>query len=240
MLTAKTYKGLLTRAKNLPEWRAHLNFILPQYGIDTSKRLAAFFAQCGHESAGFSALVENLNYSAQGLANTWPNRYAERGTNGGYIRKSGKLVPNSLALRIARNPELIANYTYANRMGNGSPDSGDGWKYRGRGIIQVTGKENYRICSRALFHDLTLIDNPEYLSDIEYAIYSACWYWDSRNLNAYADREDLLGMTKAINGGTNGLAERKHEYYRMIELIENDTNFTGFETEEDSYSDEAV
>ena len=125
-LTEDVTKQLLPKVKNLEDWHEQLLEVLPQYEIDTPNRVAAFIAQCGHESAGFTVLQENLNYSADGLKKIF-----------------GKYFPTAeLAKQYARKPEMIANRVYGNRMGNGDEDSGDGYKYRGRGIIQITGKNN--------------------------------------------------------------------------------------------------
>lgn len=185
------------------KWVPLLEDLLPDYGINTPRRIAMFLAQAAHESGGFSHLVENLNYSAAGLAKTWPKRYAVDG------------VPNELARKIQRNPELIANATYANRMGNGAPESGDGWRYRGRGIFQLTGKRNYE----DFFKATQLKINPEDLLQPKYAIISACWYWNTRNCNQYADKNDIKGCTVAINGGTIGLAHRSELYETIRKAI---------------------
>ena len=163
-----------------------------------------FLAQASHESGGFMSMVENLNYSAQGLANTWPKRYKNQ---------DGK--PNALANSISRKPELIANSTYSGRMGNGGPESGDGWKYRGRGIFQLTGRTNYE----KFFADTGISETPEKMSEPTYAILTACWFWNSRKLNEYADKGDIKGCTLAINGGTIGLAHRTELYEKLRKLL---------------------
>lgn len=166
-------------------------------GIDTPLRICHFLAQMAHESAGFTILQENLNYSADGLARIWPRRYA----------KDGK--PNELALRLHRNPQGIANHTYANRMGNGDPASGDGWKYRGRGFVQITGKENYNVYSQSIFGDNRLLENPDLASDISVAAKIACAFWTRNKLNDLADKDDVVGITRRINGATIGIEHRK-------------------------------
>ena len=178
-------------------WLKPINEILLESGVDTKARINMFLAQAGHESNGFRSLTENLNYSAAGLANTWPNRY----------RGSDK-QPNALALKLQRNPVAIANHTYANRMGNGPVESGDGWLFRGRGIFQLTGKDSYIKFFKYINKDL----NPELLTNPEYAIKSAVWYWNINNLNKFADIGDVRGCTKAINGGLNGLKDRSAKY----------------------------
>lgn len=172
-----------------------INLALVRFGIDTPERIAAFLSQASHESARFTRLVENLNYSADGLARTWPNRY--RGVDG---------KPNAAALAIARKPEFVANSVYSSRMGNGDTASGDGWRFRGRGIFQLTGRDGYRRCGEALGIDL--LAKPESLELPLYAALSAGWYWSSNGLNAIADGGDVRALTKRINGGHTGLAER--------------------------------
>jgi putative chitinase len=173
--------------------------ILDNYEINTPLRLAHFFAQLHHES-NLKPISENLNYSAQGLANTFPGRYS--------VNPKAKVkVPNPLANRLARNPQAIANNVYANRMGNGTEASGDGWRFRGRGYIQLTGKNNYLRFSK----DTRLpeiMSNPDLLLQETNAMISALWFWKTNNLNRFSDTDDVRGLTKAINGGFNGLEHR--------------------------------
>lgn len=161
----------------------------PDFDITTPQRMAPFLAQVGHESAGLSALVENLNYSADGLRRTFKRHFTEP----------------EFAL-FARHPERIANRVYANRMGNGDEASGDGWSYRGRGLIQTTGRDNYKFISDHMATDF--ITNPDLMADPEYAVRSAMLYWQSRGLNALADAGQFGKITRLINGGTNGEDER--------------------------------
>lgn len=173
---------------------------LDKYGINTKQRVSAFISQCGHESGGFRFTEENLNYSASALDAVFAK----------YFKNAG--VDSNL---YARQPEKIANIVYANRMGNSDTASGDGWKYRGRGFIQLTGKHNYAEFQKTLGVDL--INNPELVhEDINLCVISALWYWDSRNLNPLADVEDILGITKIINGGYNGLDDRKRQYEKLM------------------------
>lgn len=174
-----------------PEWGNYYLAAMRSYGIDTPNRIAAFFANVLHESSNLTRLVENLNYSKEGLAKTWPKRYSTTRT------RHGK--PNALAIRLHRNPQLIANYTYANRMGNGSPESGDGWKYRGRGPIQVTGKNNYISISEKT--GLDCIDNPDILSTARGGVISSCVFWRDNPCRYYADRDDFDGVRDVINFG---------------------------------------
>jgi putative chitinase len=173
------------------KWLEPLKETFEKYQINTPKRQAAFIGQCMHESGGFKLLQENLNYSAKGLMATWPSRF-----------------PNEeVANEYARNPEKIANKVYGGRMGNADESSGEGWKYRGRGIKQLTGKENYQRCGEALGVDL--VGNPDLLLEPKYATLSAGWFWNKHNLNDLADKSDIETMTKRINGGLLGLDARK-------------------------------
>jgi len=165
---------------------------LPKYGITESRlRLAHFFAQVLHESGCMRYDMENLNYSARAL----------RAVFGKYFKTK------RMAETYARQPERIANRVYANRMGNGGETGGDGWKYRGRGLIQLTGKNNYKRFADWIGDDQVL-DDPDIVAS-EYAVQSAVFYWDRNNLNRIADRDDIVRLTKRINGGLNGLAHRR-------------------------------
>lgn len=176
--------------------------LLNDYDINTPLRISHFLAQSSHESSDFTRLVENLNYSEQGLLSTFK-----------------KYFTPEQAKQYARKPEKIANRVYANRLGNGSEQSGDGWKYRGRGAIQVTGKTNYKNCSEYLFNDDILLTNPEMLQEPKYAILSACWYWDINNLNKISDGNNIELLTRKINGGTNGLADRRARFGRIYSVL---------------------
>ena len=192
-------------------WLPYFNTIPKNFGIDTPLRIAAFLAQVGHESGGLTLLEENLNYSAEGLANTFPKRYAKRLQNGLYAKNSvGRYLPSTLAIKIARKPVLIASNTYANRMGNGSVESQEGWKYRGRGLIAMTGKSNY--AELTLNTGIDFVSNPDLLKEPAYALISACLYWKNNNLNRFADKGDIVSLSKAINGGIIGLEHRKALY----------------------------
>ena len=176
-----------------------LDNLLPAAGIDTKERVNMFLAQCGHESGGFSRFTEGLNYSAKGLRATFPKYFPDDAT----------------AIAYERQKEKIANRVYANRMGNGTESSGDGWKYRGRGMIMTTGKDNYTEFSK--YSGIDAVNNPDLLSsDMSAAIKSAIWFWDKNGLNKFADAKDILGATKKINGGTNGLEDRKKHYNELM------------------------
>ncbi len=166
------------------------------------KRIAGFLAQIAHESGGFNFIIENLNYRAAGLTTTFK-----------------KYFPNlELGKHYERKPELIANRVYANRMKNGDEASGDGWRFRGRGLIQLTGRDNYTKFAEAL--DMSLEDTTSYLETPNGAVASAGWFWDNNKLNSYCDRGDFIGLTKRINGGTIGLADRQHHYDLALLLLQ--------------------
>lgn len=169
----------------------HLKYksLLDKYGINTTLRKAHFLAQIEHES-GLKPISENLNYSASGLMSTFPKYFNSNNSN-----------------FYARKPELIANKVYANRMGNGNYESGDGWKYRGRGFIQITGKENYFRLSNDT--DIDFLKNPDLLLQEANSMLSALWFWNLKGLNAFADKDDIITITKRINGGLNGIEHRK-------------------------------
>lgn len=181
------------------EWIDAINTTFETFGIETSEQQASFLGQCGHESAGFSVLVENLNYKAESLCKVWPKRFPSL----------------EMAQPYHRNPEKIANHVYANRMGNGDEDSGDGWAYRGRGLIQLTGRDNYRACGEALGVDLEA--NPEYVETPMYAALSAGWFWNKNHLNNVAS--DITALTKKINGGTHGLEDRVARTQRALDVL---------------------
>lgn len=200
-ITAEKLKAILPYCKSPGIWAQVLNDVLPLYKIDTSIRVSQFITQTGHESAHYNTLKENLNYSAIALR-----------------RVFGKYFPSDdFAEQYARQPEKIANRVYANRMGNDNEASGDGWLYRGRGVIQITGKNNYRMCSRYLFDDDRLLQDPGLLVEPEYAVRSACWYWLANDINKVA--EDVRIVTRIINGGTHGLAERMDLYTTALKVL---------------------
>lgn len=186
------------------KWIDAINAACTKFGINTKLRLAGFIAQVGHESGRLSAVTENLNYSAASLQKLWPSRFDA-----------------ATAASCARQPEKIANVVYASRMGNGSTASGDGWKYRGRGLIQCTGKANYDKFSQACGVDA--LSNPDSLAEPTNAAMSAGWFWSANGLNGYADRQDILGMTKKINGGTNGLDDRTLLYKKALIVLSDET-----------------
>jgi putative chitinase len=177
-----------------------LNDAMARFKIEGRLRVAAFLAQVGHESGQLRTLVENLNYSTEGLIRIWPKRF--------------NLVT---ATSVARKPEQIANIVYASRLGNGPAVTGDGWRYRGRGLIQVTGWVNYQACGSALSVDL--LNKPELLEQPVYAALSAAWFWSSNGLNELADAERFEAITRKVNGGLNGQADRLAIYKRALEFL---------------------
>jgi len=192
------------------KWLAPIQVACEKYQINTKQRIAAFLAQCAHESGGFTMLEENLNYKAATLAACWPNRFAVLGPDKKPVKENGKNVPTAVANSIAGKPELIANMCYSSRMGNGPAESGEGWKYRGRGLKQLTGKDNYTRCGTGIGADF--VNHPELLLEPQYAALSAGWFWSANKLDLFADKEDIEGMTKKINGGLIGIENRKKRY----------------------------
>jgi putative chitinase len=183
------------------KWLEPLLKTFEKYEINTPRRQAAFIGQCGHESASFKVLQENLNYSAKGLVATWPSRF-----------------PNiDFASEYERKPERIANKVYGGRADLGNTEDGDGWRFSGKGLIQLTGRNNYKTCGDALGVDL--IANPELLIEPEYAALSAGWFWNKRGLNALADNEDWTTITKRINGGTHGLQDRIDRTHKAMDTL---------------------
>lgn len=205
MITADQFKQLFPHAQDPESWAASMNEVFPTYDINTPQRVAAFLAQCGHESGGWTIFEENLNYSAQGL--------------NGIFKKYFPTIEE--ATPYARKPEMIANKIYANRMGNGAPESGDGYKYRGRGPIQLTGRANYTQFAKDMFDDWqNVVENPDWVTaDRDFALMSAIWFWNKNGLNKEADAGDIKTMTKKINGGYIGLDDRIAHYNQAIGLL---------------------
>ena len=185
-------------------WHDALAQLLPDYEIDTPQRIAAFVAQCAHESGNFRAIKENLNYRAPTLRKLFSKYFPTDDLAAAYAN-----MPNK--------QEAIANRIYANRMGNGPEESGDGYRYCGRGLIQLTGKTNYSLFAESL--EITVEEASEYLQTFEGAAQSACWFWESNNLNRFADVGDIKGLTKAINGGFIGLDDRIKHYNHALHVM---------------------
>lgn len=196
MLTATAIKAALPRAPSV--WIAALLDEAPRWGIDTDTEIASFVAQLAHESDEFTRLTENLNYSAERLQEIWRRRFPTI----------------DIAHQYARNPQRLANYVYADRIGNGPQESGDGWRYRGRGPLQITGRANYAACGAGI--EANLLDQPDILLTPVIGIRSACWYWTSRNLDLLDDDDDVRAETRAVNGGVHGLAKRQAYFNKLM------------------------
>ena len=216
-MTPTSFNLVAAGVKDPAKWIDAIVAVCQEFEINTPQRIAAFIAQTSHESGGYTMLSENLNYRAATLAACWPNRFATLGADKKPIKENGKLVPTAVANSIAGKPELIANMVYSSRMGNGPAESGEGWKFRGRGLKQLTGKDNYTRCGQSLGIDL--VSNPDLLLEPMYAARSAGWFWKVNKLSDYADKGDLEGMTKKINGGLIGIAERKVKYEKCLASV---------------------
>jgi putative chitinase len=181
------------------KWFEPLQETFEKYQINTPKRQACFIGQCMHESGGFKFLKENLNYSAKALMNTWPSRFPDA----------------DIAEKYARQPEMIANKVYSGRMGN--TEDGDGAKFIGRGLIQLTGKDNYKAFGEAIGEDL--VANPQLVEQPRYAALSAGWFWNKRGLNALADVMDITTLTVRINGGRIGIDDRIAKINKALDVL---------------------
>ena len=199
--TREQLSSVIGNNPDLDGWYDALSSILPTYEIDSPQRVAAFIAQCTHESGGFKRLKENLNYKAESLRRVFPKYFTS----------------DALAQEYAHKQEQIANRVYGGRMGNGDESSGDGFRYCGRGLIQLTGRNNYTKFSESI--GMAVEEVPALLETFEGAVKSACWFWKTNNLNQYADAGDILTMTKRINGGTIGLEDRIKHYDHALEVF---------------------
>ena len=201
MLVTVNMLHCITTPELADRWVNALNETCEEFAIDTPFRIAGFLSNVAHESAGFKFVKENLNYSAASLMRVWPSRF-----------------PNlEVAQRYAMQPEKIANRAYADRMGNGDEASGDGAKFLGRGLIQLTGKNDYVAYSMAC--DNEALQHPEIVEQPKYAAESAGWFWDVNRLNTLADAQDIGGMCKRINGGYNGLDDRQMKYSKVMDYF---------------------
>jgi putative chitinase len=203
-LTLDQLKQLLPKNPYVDHWHKALSQLLPDYEINTTRRIAAFIAQCSHESANFTALKENLNYRWQTLRKLFPKYFPT----------------DELAQQYASLPnkqEAIANRIYGGRMGNGPEETGDGFRFCGRGLIQLTGKQNYTWFAASL--GITVEEASEYLQTFEGAAQSACWFWETNKLNQWADAGDMVTLTKRINGGTIGLDDRIKHYEHALHVL---------------------
>jgi putative chitinase len=194
-------KEMIPKNPYVDQWFEAIYEILPEYEITTPQRVAAFLAQCAHESGGFVFLKENLNYKAASLRRVFPKYFPD----------------DAIAAQYAGKGEMIANRVYANRMGNGDEASGDGFRYCGRGLIQLTGKNNYTFFAGSL--DIPVEEASEYLQTFEGAVQSACFFWEQNKLNQWADAGDILTLTKRINGGTIGLEDRIKHYQHALHIF---------------------
>ena len=200
--TQAKFEAIVSKNPYAEHWYEALCQILPDYDINTVHRVSAFLAQTAHESGNYRAIKENLNYKAASLCKVWP-----------------KYFPNmEIANAYAQQPERIANRAYSNRMGNGPEESGDGWKFCGRGLIQLTGKDNYTRYAQSL--EISLDEASEHLTTFEGCVQSAAWFWEANNLNQWADKGDILTLTKRINGGTLGLEDRIKHYNHAIHVLQ--------------------
>jgi len=188
----------------IEHWHEAIVKILPDYEINTKLRVAAFLAQCAHESGNFRAIKENLNYRWQSLRKVFPKYFPTDALAQEYANKQNK-------------QEAIANRIYGGRMGNGPEESGDGYRYCGRGLIQLTGKYNYERYAESL--EISVEEASEHLTTFEGCVQSACWFWESNNLNQWADKQDMVTLTKRINGGTIGLEDRIKHYNHACHVL---------------------
>lgn len=203
-LTKEQLKQLLPKNPYINNWYEALSQLLPDYEINTPQRIAAFVAQCAHESGGFTILKENLNYKPVTLRKIFGKYFIDDAIATDYCSQQNK-------------QEAIANRVYANRMGNGDEASGDGWRYAGKGLIQLTGKQNYTWFAASL--KISVQEASEYLLTFEGAAQSACWFWETNNLNQWADKGDIITLTKRINGGTIGLEDRIKHYEHALHVL---------------------
>jgi len=204
MITQEQLKQLLPKNPYISHWHKALEQLFPDYEIDTPQRMAAFIAQCAHESGSFMFLTENLNYRWQSLRKVFPKYFPTDELAQDYANRPNK-------------QEAIANRIYASRMGNGPEESGDGYRFRGRGLIQLTGRSNYTWFAASL--EISPEEATEYLTTFEGAAQSACWFWETNKLNQWADKGDILTLTKRINGGTIGLDDRIKHYEHALHVL---------------------
>ena len=204
----KTHLQAILHREDSTDWWQAMMEMFPKYDITTPSRVAGFVAQTAHESMNYKVLTENLNYSAKALDAIF----------GKYFKRAGVD-----AQKYHRQPEKIANRVYADRMKNGDYRSGDGWRFRGGGILQLTGRHNYTEFGKSI--GMTAEEATTYVRTKQGAIESACWFWKTNNINKYCDANDIVGMTKRINGGTIGLADRKKHYAHAMEILGGNYNF---------------
>jgi len=213
-LTLEQTRSILKTNKETSEWHVLLVDMLSRYDVDTVPRIAGFMAQCAHESADFTLLEENLNYSESALLRVFPRYFGPGKRN---------------AAEYARNPEKLANYVYMDEFRSksgalGNTQSGDGWRFRGGGIKQLTGRNNYTVFAKGI--GKTPEEAADYVRTKQGALESACWFWSSNKLNAFADARDIVGMSKRINGGDIGLADRTARWNAALKILNSDTSTT--------------
>jgi len=201
ILTEKQLLQIMPHIPHVEKWCESLNKVLPDYDINTNLRVAGFLAQCACESSEFRAIEENLNYNSEELRKVFRKYFPSQ----------------TIAEQYAHNRNLIANRVCANRMGNGDEASGDGWEFRGRGLIQLTGKSNYQKFGETV--GLTAEQVTAYLATEDGAVHSACWFWEERHINEPADRRDIKEMTRLVNGGLNGLEDRTRYYELALRVL---------------------
>jgi putative chitinase len=201
MITLEQFQDTIGSNPYTEQWLEALNKLLPDYDINTPQRIAAFMAECAHESGNFTAIQENLNYRAESLRKVWPTHFET----------------DAIAAQYAHKQEAIANRAYAGRMGNGNEASGDGWKFCGRGLIQLTGRENYQFFADSV--GMSIDDVPAYMATFEGAVQSACYFWESNDLNKLADAGAIDHISRIINGGNLGLKERHENYVKFLKVF---------------------
>jgi putative chitinase len=204
MLTVDQLRQMIPGNQYVENWHKAMMILLPSYEINTPRRISAFIAQCAHESGNFRFLRENLNYRWESLRRVFPKYFPTDDLAKEYASKPNK-------------QEAIANRVYASRMGNGPEESGDGWKFAGKGLIQLTGKTNYQNFADSIGTDLEEI--PEYLMTFEGALQSACWFWETNNLNRWADAGDIERVSRIVNGGTHGMEDRVQRYHGALRIL---------------------
>lgn len=204
-ITQDQLQAIIPQNAHVPHWFEALSKIIPDYDITTPPRVAAFLAQCAHESGGFNAIQENLNYRPETLMKLFGSHFP------------GGLAEAQQYCAQPNKQEVIANRIYANRMGNGPEESGDGWRFCGRGLIQLTGRSNYTRFAQSI--DTPVEQITDFMQTFEGCVQSACWFWEANNLNNYADSGDIKTMTKIINGGYLGLDDRIAHYQHALQVF---------------------
>jgi putative chitinase len=200
-MTLDQFTAIVGNNPYAEHWVEALNKCWPDYDITTPQRQAAFMGECCVESAKFTAIQENLNYRAATLHAQWPSHFQSL----------------EIAQQYEHQPEKIANRAYCNRMGNGPEESGDGWKFRGKGLIQLTGRDNYQGFANSV--QMSIDDAAAYLETFEGCVQSACYFWENANLNTLADQGNIDHISHIINGGTLGQEERRHFYQIALQVL---------------------